>query len=330
MANRAGLAVLRIIWLWLFMLAGAAEAAGPAEPPPENFAGAQFIDSVGCVFTRKGDAWAARLGPDDRPVCGWPPSLSARRTDPDTSSVLPPANPPKPPGVEEQLMTALAAGLRDGEFVADGHQAEHRHPPAAVPKPTEGPLSDLNAIVAAAPAVDAAMSAALRPGDRLCQLLGDDGVANRLPELGGDPTGGFCPGIAPVVLPRQTAQMTGAGVVDAPAARPAARTRPVKTASIAAPKTTPKAIPRAPARVSVEMIPPGARFVLIGRFDSDAAAQGVILRISALGYPVSRGRIREGAAPQTLILAGPFNDRQKIVAALNDLRGRGFAAAVAR
>lgn len=46
---------------------------GPAEMPPANFQGQQYVDSRGCVFMRAGlsgkTTWVARIGRDRRPIC---------------------------------------------------------------------------------------------------------------------------------------------------------------------------------------------------------------------------------------------------------------------
>ena len=393
--------MIRIIWLFFFALAGVARAEGPAEPPPPDFAGAQYIDSTGCVFQREGTGWVARIGPDDAPVCGWPPSLGARRTDPETETVLAPARPEKEPGVEEKLMTALAEGLRDGELVADRMEPEARLP-VEEPKPTEGPMAELDALMAAAPALRSEMAGGVRPNERLCDLLGYQGEASRLPALGNDPTGGFCGGLAPVALvtrvasgtapaaaqiaPAAAAHAAEAGadhalaaadahaapvgadhaVADAPAAghepsqhapadagtrplaRPAASADKLAAATAPQPETASKpaakpveaASPRRTARVEraarpsdevrLEMIPASARYVMIGRFDSPAAAATVMDRVAAMGYPVARGQAQGVAGARTAVLAGPFGDRRQIVAALNALRRKGYTGAVAR
>jgi SPOR domain len=64
------------------MLAGSRGAARdlirPAELPPPDYAGQQYVDSRGCLFLRAGTAkdvmWIARVTRKGQPVCGYPPS----------------------------------------------------------------------------------------------------------------------------------------------------------------------------------------------------------------------------------------------------------------
>lgn len=54
---------------------------GPAELPPEDFGGRQYVDTQGCVFVRvEVDGrigWAPRLQRDRTPLCGFQPTLAA-------------------------------------------------------------------------------------------------------------------------------------------------------------------------------------------------------------------------------------------------------------
>ncbi len=67
----------------LFVTLGASSvsANAPAEPPPEGFAGRQYVDSQGCVYVRvEVDGrigWAPRLQRDRTPLCGFQPTLAA-------------------------------------------------------------------------------------------------------------------------------------------------------------------------------------------------------------------------------------------------------------
>jgi hypothetical protein len=74
-----GEAVLRATIFWA-VLAGpsAAELAVPAERPPSDYAGQQYVDSKGCLFLRAGpkgnETWIPRVTRDGVPLCGFPPS----------------------------------------------------------------------------------------------------------------------------------------------------------------------------------------------------------------------------------------------------------------
>lgn len=106
--------------LALVLLAGAAQAQGPAEAPPAGWSDTTFVDSVGCVFHRAevGDAvvWALRLGPDGAPLCDQPPSVPVSLSD--ALPVIAPSRagavPDFPePGIYLQLGAFAAAGTAD-------------------------------------------------------------------------------------------------------------------------------------------------------------------------------------------------------------------------
>lgn len=90
---------------------------GPAELPPADFAGRQYVDSSGCVFVRAevngAVTWAPRLNRDRTPLCGYRPSLAAGFGQ--TAGNLPEISPDAPPvivdgaTVVETAATAPAA-----------------------------------------------------------------------------------------------------------------------------------------------------------------------------------------------------------------------------
>jgi hypothetical protein len=106
--------------LALVLLAGAAQAQAPAEPPPSGWTAEGYVDSAGCVFHRVelgGDVvWAQRLGPDGAPLCGQPPSVQPSLSD--TLPSIPPSRagavPDFPaPGIYLQLGAFAATGTAD-------------------------------------------------------------------------------------------------------------------------------------------------------------------------------------------------------------------------
>ena len=62
----------------LFAPAAGAEPLRPAELPPADYAGLQYVDSKGCLFARAGSGgevlWIPRVSREGVPVCGTPPS----------------------------------------------------------------------------------------------------------------------------------------------------------------------------------------------------------------------------------------------------------------
>ena len=63
------------------MASGAGVDSVPAETPPSNFTGMQYVDSKGCAFIRVGFSeparWVPRVTRQRRQVCGLTPSMSA-------------------------------------------------------------------------------------------------------------------------------------------------------------------------------------------------------------------------------------------------------------
>ena len=78
------------------------------------------------------------------------------------------------------------------------------------------------------------------------------------------------------------------------------------------------------------MIPASARYVQVGAYGEEGNAMIVLRALAARGYPTGQGRTTDGTKPLRLIMAGPFTDRQALIAALNDLRANGYPKAVAR
>lgn len=79
--------------------AAAVAQGGPAELPPAEFAGRQYVDSAGCVFVRAEIdgvvTWAPRLDRDRSPLCGYRPSMSAGLAA--STGALPEIRPDAPP-----------------------------------------------------------------------------------------------------------------------------------------------------------------------------------------------------------------------------------------
>lgn len=106
--------------LALILLAGAAQAQAPAEPPPAGWDAPVYVDSSGCVFHRAeldgAVVWAQRLGPDGAATCDQPPSVQQSLSD--ALPAIPPsragAAPDFPlPGVWLQLAAFTATATAD-------------------------------------------------------------------------------------------------------------------------------------------------------------------------------------------------------------------------
>ncbi|ARJ69896.1 SPOR domain-containing protein [Paracoccus contaminans] len=225
-------------------------ARPPAEPPPADFAGAQFIDAAGCVFVRTPEGWLARIARDGSAICGYPPTLSARRSAPDrVQPLFPDRQEPRARMIERVLSETIMPSLQTGEL-ADGAHAAGRaggqamghgggdrlmasdavdppRPPLQGPaQPAGDPLGfaavRAQAPVPAQPPVD-------RSG-RLCRLIGAQ--AQPRPGIGGSSALGFCGAAGPDLRPRlASAEAGGLPARMGAAAHPGAPRKSAKAAA---------------------------------------------------------------------------------------------------
>lgn len=106
----------------VLVLAGAAAQAEPLQPaelPPADYAGLQYVDSKGCMFARAGKGsqvvWVPRVSRKGVPVCGSPPSGQRVPVVEDV-------------GVQpiEVAPTASSGQAEGGHFVAVGSYSDSR------------------------------------------------------------------------------------------------------------------------------------------------------------------------------------------------------------
>ncbi|WP_265501702.1 SPOR domain-containing protein [Paracoccus beibuensis] len=317
----------------VFLMLGGAASASPVPPPPGDYQGGQYIDGKGCVFTRAVSDWIARTDGQGQPLCGFPPSLDVRRTDPGAERVLPLTQSEAPPDPQALLMEQLSQELRSGEWAADPAEPEHRA--AAEPAHRPDPMHDvLRNALAAAPSMRAA--AGLSASPEVCERLGyKSGAADAgrglglCPGMGAAPTIAAVPAVAKAAEPARKATPAAAETPRrADAATFARQPEPRREAPSVSPRRAAVPAPK-PAR-GAEMIPASARYVQVGAYADGENAMIVLRALAARGYSTGQARERNDKATMRTIMAGPFADRQALIRALNDLRANGYPGAVAR
>lgn len=138
---------------------------GPAELPPADFAGRQYVDSQGCVFVRAeidgAVTWAPRLNRDRTPLCGYRPSMSAGLGQ--AEGTLPEIRPDAPPVILDSASVVETAAT----------------PPVVVPAATSRPgvprRTDVYAGKYTGPSAPGLQGRRLPPGYK---LVWDDGRLN--------------------------------------------------------------------------------------------------------------------------------------------------------
>ena len=79
MAGASGLVLAGLVLAGLVQAGpAAADLTGPAETPPADYGGQQYVDSKGCLFLRTGpkgrEVWTPRVTRNGEPICDHPPS----------------------------------------------------------------------------------------------------------------------------------------------------------------------------------------------------------------------------------------------------------------
>ncbi|NJM84510.1 MAG: SPOR domain-containing protein [Tabrizicola sp.] len=116
MVRRLGKVIAVIAALLTAAPLSAQEGKQPAEPPPRDYRGQQYVDSRGCLFLRAGTEerviWLPRVTRAGQPICGYPPS--GNRVGIGDSAAAAAAPPPKAPAAADQGQGVL---VQVGRFV---------------------------------------------------------------------------------------------------------------------------------------------------------------------------------------------------------------------
>jgi hypothetical protein len=297
--------LLRILLVLLLPGLALAQDFRPAEPPPPDFSARQYIDSKGCVFLRDDDSggWTARVSRDGAPICGYPPTLSARGLDgkPRLTVLDPDAGRSPAELLEEALAEKVLTNLRPGELASDPTPLEKLPDMGPEPDISAAPSDALRAALAAAPDIRRSIGAALQPNRRLCELLGYDNAAGPS-AVGTDPSQGYCDSLPASDLSRLTFIRPVGSALTAPAAE-AAEILPATAAPGALSGMPAQAAPKP---VAKEPVPKPAK--------PNAVAPG---KTPAAKPAAARGSVSPGkpVLPKTPVAAAPGKSTEKASAA---------------
>lgn len=315
-------------------------ALRPAETPPPDFTAGQYIDSAGCVFVRTDGGWHGRVDRDGVAVCGYPPTLSARRTGPESEPALfPRPELPAAARIERDLTQAIIPNLQAAELTgpegkAGKTPAEAVANSAALPVVADQPRGELTsdplqigAVIAQAPALSRQMAGPGRT-DRLCALIGASQPAPDGASLGLCGSAATLASLSHISPGRKGGAATArtASATKSDLAHPGAKRQEAKAVARGSRTDRVAASGKAASPDDVRMVPPGARFVQIGSFRDAGQAQATAGKLARLGVPVARAK--DGRAE--LILVGPLKGREAIVRMIERLRHAGYGDLRAR
>ncbi|CAM5531294.1 SPOR domain-containing protein [Frigidibacter albus] len=341
------------------------EVDGPAEYPPASFAGAQYVDSSGCVFMRAGYAgqttWVPRVTRDRKVICGQKPTFGSAPAAPVIADA--------PVGHVGRPMETIATTTAPPRISA----------PAPVRTGGPDPRSYAGARVATAPAPASVPVTAATPrgvaiaaapgGQTACPnrslvaqrfMLADGRHAIRCvpqsdypksyataAEIAAMPQGfvqavpvTVPPGYKPAWTDDRLNPLRGVGTPLGEAQMAQVWTDGVPMRAVPQPVRVVQApaAALAPAQVTVSSrsepaVPvqaaAGRRYVQVGSFGEPANAAGAAARLRASGLPVATSKVQKGGRALQIVMLGPLGPAD-VAGALTAARQAGFADAFVR
>lgn len=307
------------------------DITGPAEIPPTDYTGKEYVDSNGCIFVRAGldgaVTWVPRVSSDRQLLCGYTPSLASAPV-PTPAPLTQPAPEPAPrvvtappPATTTPAPTMVATNVV--RTTPPPRTVTVHAPPAATrvvctSQCGPGPyvLSDGTRVihVPKPPAITPP------PGYRMA-FDPEDGRFN--PYRGHVTPEGFVQmrlvwtaGVPRKLVTPETERYT---VING---RPTPDREYILTHEA----------PHGPAyTVSTKNTPPtGHRFVEVGVFSTPDKARAAAAGLSPLGLPMNLSTARRGGTEYTVLLAGPFASTDTLSNGLSMVRGAGYTGATTR
>lgn len=326
----------------------------PAEMPPASYAGAQYVDSRGCVFIRAGFNgrvnWVPRYGDDRRPMCGHAPSVAGSPAAAPARVAAAPAGTQRPAPAAAPVTAPVTSGIPYSVPPETSRARAHTAAPAPVRARSQvhhasgtrgldtrwsfhdrtgpSPCTNLNPhsqmYMVPSPVMP---DLPLRCGPQERHPV--DAVREMAPRGNvWEPWDGVNPSpMAPNVYqlpPAYAPRWPDAHLQQPPQGH--GHAAPVRQAAHAGAQARVSTMGSAPATTTA----PAGHYVQVGTFGVSANARTTIARLQQRGLPVATSSVRRGGQPLQVVMAGPFASPSEAQAALGTTRALGFGDAFLR
>ncbi|MCH2094523.1 MAG: SPOR domain-containing protein [Rhodobacteraceae bacterium] len=335
----------------------------PAEDPPKDFDGREFVDSRGCTYIRAGvngsTTWVPRMTRSREVICGQSPTFAMAAAQPQvqTASAAEPKAEPKAVVQAQAVQTAAVASVARAPRVSSSiplsvfqapcgqggpcgayraSQSEPMIQPAA-----PGPLQYREARPGEVSNKDRIVPRHVYEQQRLSKVYPPYGYKEAWDDdrLNAKRTNQTLKGRAQMALiwtntvPRKLVDATTGKVMNDkhpklvyPFTSMAEQTAYLSTKNSARPKVVRQT--QTGARVQASAVT-GSRYVQIGVFGRRANADYAAQQLRNLGMPTKIGLFKQGGTEFQIVMAGPYT-AHAAQAALGQLRRAGFADAYVR
>ncbi|GGE39399.1 SPOR domain-containing protein [Actibacterium pelagium] len=296
--------------------------SGPAELPPEDFAGRQYIDSMGCIYLRKnsdtGVVWEPRTLSAGEVMCGFAPTFPFLKPKDGSDPLDQVVAVPKTPVETDAPLAEAEPEAEEAPVANPAPVAEMPKPAEPAPKPIKTPVVEPEVVEAEEVEETEEVAVAPEPVEEKASAQ----TAKAQPE----------PVLEEALEETDQAQPEPTESVAETPAEPAQPTETVivapQPAPVVVPEPKPEAVPQPEAVAGVDW-GKGA-YLQIAAFRQHENTLKTKAVIEQIGLPVAIDTVQSKGRTLEVVLVGPFADDEALKGALRAVRKAGYKDAFTR